>query len=197
MKTRMSNPDFVQKLISRKDTKAIGRKISASHMANLAFRQRQSDRAKARRGEVQSAYTKKSWEKRRQLGQRAFGNYGGNGRPPTKSESVLIALFPEAMYCPSIITGRGAKSFKRKTGFQHYVKPDLAWLDIKFAVEIDGDCHQKPIQKARDERKNLLLKELGWTLLRIVSDEVINHTTRVKAAMESESDRLRCLSKPT
>lgn len=187
----MSDPDYVRRIIASKDTKAIGRKISASHMANLAFRQRQSERAKARRGAVQSAMTKKSWVKRRQLGQQAFGGYGGNGRPPTKSESVLMALFPEAMRNPAIPTGMGAKSFKHKTGFQHYAKPDLAWLDLKLAVEIDGDCHQKDVQKSRDERKNLVLKKLGWSLLRFSNEDVLSKTTSVQKSILSEISRLR------
>ena len=34
-------------------------------------------------------------------------------------------------------------------------------------IEIDGQQHEKPEYKERDERKDLFLKEEGWEVLRL------------------------------
>jgi len=193
MKWRMSDPKFVRQIIANRDLVAAGKKTSATIMANLEERKRRADRARSKAGPVASELIKRSWEKRRELGQMAFGNYGGNGRPPTQSESVLLALFPEATHNPIVLTGAGAKSFKNKTGKQHYAKPDLGWLDIKLAVEVDGTSHLKPAQIARDSRKEEILRGLGWTLLRFSVSQVMSDTTTVQEAISSTILRLRAI----
>ncbi|MGH9124645.1 MAG: DUF559 domain-containing protein [Acidimicrobiales bacterium] len=43
---------------------------------------------------------------------------------------------------------------------------DLAWLDIMFAIELDGYAwHHSPEQKRRDELRRQRLREAGWTVL--------------------------------
>ena len=45
---------------------------------------------------------------------------------------------------------------------------DFAWVDKKLAIEIDGEQHYTdPVQVERDLRKNALLEQEGWKLLRI------------------------------
>ena len=45
---------------------------------------------------------------------------------------------------------------------------DFAWVDKKLAIEIDGEQHYTdPEQVERDLRKNALLEQEGWSLLRI------------------------------
>lgn len=52
---------------------------------------------------------------------------------------------------------------------------DFAWEHIKHAIEIDGKQHDEdPKQIERDLRKNQLLKENGWKLLRIKWKDMYN-----------------------
>jgi very-short-patch-repair endonuclease len=45
---------------------------------------------------------------------------------------------------------------------------DFAWPDAKICIEIDGKQHLEcPQQIERDKRKNALLAEHGWELLRV------------------------------
>lgn len=45
---------------------------------------------------------------------------------------------------------------------------DFAWESKKFAIEIDGEQHERFEEyKKRDEKKNELLKENSWSVLRI------------------------------
>jgi very-short-patch-repair endonuclease len=44
---------------------------------------------------------------------------------------------------------------------------DFAWPTKKIAIEIDGEQHDRPVQKARDLQKDQLLMREGWVLLRI------------------------------
>lgn len=45
---------------------------------------------------------------------------------------------------------------------------DFAWPEKKLCIEIDGEQHNRYKEyKERDERKNILIKKLGWKILRI------------------------------
>jgi very-short-patch-repair endonuclease len=45
---------------------------------------------------------------------------------------------------------------------------DFAWTELKKCIEIDGEQHQRFEEyRKRDERKDKLLKEEGWEILRI------------------------------
>jgi len=52
---------------------------------------------------------------------------------------------------------------------------DFAWVEKKLAIEIDGQQHEKPEYKARDNRKDLKLKQEGWKLLRIKWIDMFNN----------------------
>ena len=50
-------------------------------------------------------------------------------------------------------------------GGRFVARVDLAWLDLKIAVEYDGEYHDDPSQVARDRVRLNALKALGWTVL--------------------------------
>lgn len=50
---------------------------------------------------------------------------------------------------------------------------DLAWPELKFAIEYDGfDYHKSPVDLAHDREKDNALREAGWTVLHITADDV-------------------------
>ena len=54
---------------------------------------------------------------------------------------------------------------------------DFAWPDLKKAIEIDGEQHERfDDYRQRDERKDEFLSEIGWRVLRITWKEMFNNT---------------------
>jgi hypothetical protein len=167
----------------------MGQRISNGILSKPLEIKRRAELMRAKSGKLQSSLLKKSWATRRALGQKAFGNHG-NGCPPSEPEIVLMALFPDAKYNHVILSHRGAKSFLKKTGYQHYCRPDLAWPEIKLAVEIDGESHERERQIVRDLKKEEVLRSLGWSVLRFSNEEVLTETTRVQGDIQSTISKL-------
>jgi very-short-patch-repair endonuclease len=74
--------------------------------------------------------------------------------------------YAEAFFQTCIDNEFENKNVKREVYFKRYVI-DFLWEDIKTVIEIDGKQHEEPKQKERDQRKDLLLKEHGYRVLRI------------------------------
>ena len=175
----MQQPGYLEKILSKKDYKAIGRTISASIMANPKERQRRSALIRSLTLKHGSQRVKKSWVKRYARNEKAFGPYG-NGGEMSPAEQAFSIAFPEAIYNHVILSHR-----KYSEGFQHYYRPDFCWPTLKLAVEIDGETHSRTKQRLRDERKVEVLKGLGWTVLRFSNAMVMNHIQNVKEVLES------------
>lgn len=53
---------------------------------------------------------------------------------------------------------------------------DFAWVDLKLAIEIDGQQHERyQHQRESDVRKDAFLKEEGWLVLRIRFKDMFNN----------------------
>jgi hypothetical protein len=58
----------------------------------------------------------------------------------------------------------------------HGVEPDAWWPEFNLVVELDGDRnHRTPTQRAKDRRKEVILRSHGLTVVRY-DDDLINHT---------------------
>jgi hypothetical protein len=64
---------------------------------------------------------------------------------------------------------------------------DIAIPSLKLAIEVDGLSHVKQKQKESDAKKEQILKERGWTLLRFWNAEILGDLPsvlmRIEAAM--------------
>jgi hypothetical protein len=49
---------------------------------------------------------------------------------------------------------------------------DLAQVELLIAVEVDGKTHTSALQRSRDSRKEVILSNLGWTVLRFTNEEI-------------------------
>lgn len=67
---------------------------------------------------------------------------------------------------------------------------DFAWPHKKIAIEIDGDQHYRFKEYIeRDKRKNKLLEENNWNVLRIKWKDMFNETKKwIKIAKEFVDD---------
>jgi hypothetical protein len=90
---------------------------------------------------------------------------GGNGRPiAERAKSYLAALTWlgwQAEY-PIPTKGHGTKHKPP----DHY-KADLANLERKIVLEMDGPSHRPHTRKAVDRRKDEVLTALGWRVIRV------------------------------
>lgn len=69
---------------------------------------------------------------------------------------------------------------------------DFAWPDYRFAVEYDGsDWHSGPDDLRRDRQKRAALREVGWTVLSIVADDVRRRSWDMARRIEVELSRAR------
>ncbi len=88
---------------------------------------------------------------------------GGNGRGMTApQEKMLDLLGPEWM--PEYAEKTHLKS---KDGYPHHYKIDLANPVMKIAVELDGFSHCAATRQVQDVKKDTLLRQLGWKVLRL------------------------------
>jgi very-short-patch-repair endonuclease len=56
---------------------------------------------------------------------------------------------------------------------------DLAYPQVKLAIEDDGDQHRERGRFQRDLARINRLRMLGWTVLRYTADDVLRHPQRV------------------
>lgn len=55
---------------------------------------------------------------------------------------------------------------------QDKVKPDLLWRNWDLVVEYDGEYHNDPQQRIRDEKRRVLLETMGYTVLVVKKQQV-------------------------
>ena len=81
--------------------------------------------------------------------------------------------YPEKVFEKFLIERGYADKFliQREYSFFPYFI-DFAFVDLKIAIEIDGSQHLLPERKERDEKKDLLLQENGWRVIRIAESVV-------------------------
>jgi uroporphyrinogen-III synthase len=64
--------------------------------------------------------------------------------------------------------------FRRQVPIDRYIV-DFYCHEIRVIVEIDGGVHGRPGQAKWDVKRNERLKELGYKVLRITNEDVLNH----------------------
>jgi len=84
-----------------------------------------------------------------------------------KSRWNNLPSYPEEFFMKVIDNNFSNKEYTREYPVGIY-SIDFAWAELKKCIEIDGEQHQRFEEyRKRDERKDKLLKEEGWEILRI------------------------------
>lgn len=97
---------------------------------------------------------------------------GGNGRDLPRPQQILA----HALGWPTEVVV--LTKILRRSYPTHY-KLDIASLDKKIAIEVDGNSHQHPTIQQRDARKDDFLREQGWIVLRFKNKEILNDLDHV------------------
>jgi very-short-patch-repair endonuclease len=74
--------------------------------------------------------------------------------------------------------------FRRQVPIDEYIV-DFYCDEMRIIVELDGDVHETPAQKVRDEKRDKRLRELGYTILRIPNGLAINDPERLREMVRS------------
>ena len=64
--------------------------------------------------------------------------------------------------------------FRRQVPIDDFIV-DFYCDELKLVIELDGDVHDRPRQKERDEGKDRKLMKLGYQILRFRNDLAINN----------------------
>lgn len=99
--------------------------------------------------------------------------YGVDGIPDTTLEQTVLDLLIDAWLplpvCQLVVVLPGGGHFRL----------DFAYREVKLAIEIDGPHHRLPEVHARDVRRDVRLRSLGWTIERFDEDVITYHPERV------------------
>lgn len=93
--------------------------------------------------------------------------------------------------------------YKEYSVFPYFI--DFAFIDMKLAVEVDGAQHLEPERAERDRKKDNLLVENGWSVIRFTASDVMRNSSMVadilKEHLETVStpliERIGILKSPT
>tara|TARA_Y100000296_G_C5059076_1_gene198834 strand:- start:118 stop:681 length:564 start_codon:yes stop_codon:yes gene_type:complete len=92
---------------------------------------------------------------------------GGNGHGMTLPQRIMKDALLDN-WIPEYAISLG----KRQQGFPTCYKVDLANLDLKIAIEVDGTSHFS--RKEKDKKKDAKLASLGWKVLRFWNKDILN-----------------------
>lgn len=67
---------------------------------------------------------------------------------------------------------------------------DFAFVNIKLAIEIDGSQHNNEDRKKSDEKKDELLNSLGWKVIRITANVVMNDWEQLDSIFNQDFDTI-------
>lgn len=96
--------------------------------------------------------------------------YGGNGKGPTAAQlAIFLALGPPWKMEHAI------RQQEKKTTWVI----DIAHVDQKIALEVDGASHSSRSVQERDARKTAYLESLGWTVIRVTNKEALENLVGV------------------
>lgn len=112
---------------------------------------------------------------------------GGNGREPTKAETMLhILLSGIGFEMQHPIRTR----MPRGSGYPTTYKPDAANQTLMIAIEADGASHCGH-RLVLDAKKDKFLSGLGWTVLRFSNARILNQPASVLETVMSTISRLK------
>lgn len=111
---------------------------------------------------------------------------GGNGQGLTIPQQMMLEKLGSNWSSEYAIPTK----VKRGNGYPTNYKVDLANLQFKIAVELDGQSHRNPTRRNLDKKKDDFLLALGWKVIRIPNVEAVQK-------IDDWADTLKSLTKCT
>ena len=64
---------------------------------------------------------------------------------------------------------------------------DLGWPGPKVNIEIDGEVHNDPVVRSKDDAHDVMLRRLGWTVRRVYKDIPVSQPVRFLNIVRTEA----------
>lgn len=112
----------------------------------------------------------------------------GNGTGPTIQQQALAAALGWEME----LVIRTHK--KQGSGYPSCYKADVGNSDLKVAIDVDGNSHMLISRKGQDQKKDELLRSLGWSVVRFSNrlvDRNLNACVQEVLSMISQREEWR------
>jgi hypothetical protein len=176
---------------SRECAKAYSSRASSAAMAKTN-RKYASDRMIARNPMRNPESRAKMSETLQRIGHKPKVQ-GGNGRGPSVAQSLLYAALQscgylvQTEYVYSVGLGKYA-------GYPTHYKIDIAIPALKIAIEVDGFSHCALDRQKQDAKKQALLTERGWSVLRFTNREAVENLSECCQMVMSTISKLTSIT---
>jgi very-short-patch-repair endonuclease len=97
---------------------------------------------------------------------------------------------PEGLLWRELRGRRTGLKFRRQFPIMDYVA-DFACVEVRLLIEIDGIAHDMADRPERDERRDRILNDRGWRIMRITAGEVFKDVTAVAQSIAALAESLR------
>jgi very-short-patch-repair endonuclease len=102
---------------------------------------------------------------------------------------------PEGLLWRELRGKRTGLKFRRQFPVLDYVA-DFACVEVRLLVEVDGIAHDMGDRPTRDARRDRILNEKGWRIVRIAANDVLKDAAAVAQSIAALADNLRPLHHP-
>jgi very-short-patch-repair endonuclease len=111
--------------------------------------------------------------------------------PPSRARELRTTQTPAEQALWALLRDRRLQriKFRRQTPISIYFA-DFHCHALRLIVELDGEIHDTPRQKAHDKNRDIYLRSLGYTVLRFSNQEVLETPETVLERILEEAHRL-------
>ncbi|WP_422061099.1 endonuclease domain-containing protein [Sphingopyxis sp.] len=102
---------------------------------------------------------------------------------------------PEILLWRELRGGRTGLKFRRQFPVLDYVA-DFDCVEKRLLIEVDGLAHDLTDRPERDARRDRILNQKGWDIVRIAASEVLQDAAAVAQSIATFADSLRPLHHP-
>ena len=102
---------------------------------------------------------------------------------------------PEGLLWRELRGKRTGLKFRRQFPVLDYVA-DFACAEVRLLIEIDGIAHDLGDRPERDVRRDMILTERGWRVVRIAAGDILKDAGTVAQSIASLAGSLRPLHHP-
>lgn len=74
--------------------------------------------------------------------------------------------------------------FRREVPIEDYIV-DFYCDELSLVIELDGDVHEKQSKRARDEKRDKRLEELGYMVVRLTNAQIISNSNALVKIIRS------------
>ena len=103
---------------------------------------------------------------------------------------------PEGLLWRELRGKRTGLKFRRQFPVLDYIA-DFACVEVRLLVEVDGLAHDLTDRPERDARRDRILNERGWHIVRIAAVDVLKDAAATAQSILALADSLRPLHHPS